>query len=128
VSSSFARVEVAKRDKGICALCGVDTVKLKAELHRLKTRAKRLPRTSVPCRAIEAIFGQLDALGFNLGGVFWWGGSTLWEADHIVPVVRGGGDCGLENYRTLCTPCHKLETARLARSRADERRGQLRLA
>lgn len=36
-----------------------------------------------------------------------------WQADHIVPVVEGGGECGLENIRTLCTPCHKEETAAL---------------
>lgn len=36
-----------------------------------------------------------------------------WEADHIVPVVEGGGECGLDNYRTLCIPCHKKVTAEL---------------
>ena len=44
-----------------------------------------------------------------------------WEADHIVPVVEGGGGCGLEGYRTLCIPCHRLVTrdlmARLAAAR-----------
>ena len=29
-----------------------------------------------------------------------------WEADHIVPVADGGGECGLDNYRLLCRPCH----------------------
>ncbi len=37
-----------------------------------------------------------------------------WQADHVVAVVEGGGLCGLENYRTLCTPCHKKATADLA--------------
>lgn len=36
-----------------------------------------------------------------------------WEADHIVPVVEGGGLCGLDGYRTLCIPCHKRVTAEL---------------
>ena len=45
-----------------------------------------------------------------------------WDADHIVPVVEGGGSCGLENLRTLCTPCHKQETAKLAARRAEARR------
>jgi 5-methylcytosine-specific restriction endonuclease McrA len=36
--------------------------------------------------------------------------------------VEGGGGCGLENYRTLCRPCHKDETAKLAARRARERR------
>ncbi len=46
------------------------------------------------------------------------GSGHLWQADHIVPVVEGGGVCGLENYRTLCTACHKIETALLAGRRA----------
>lgn len=45
-----------------------------------------------------------------------------WQADHIVPVVEGGGECGLDNLRTLCTECHKAETADLARRRASVRR------
>jgi 5-methylcytosine-specific restriction endonuclease McrA len=45
-------------------------------------------------------------------------GRHLWEADHIRPVVEGGGACGLENLRTLCVRCHKVETARLAARRA----------
>jgi 5-methylcytosine-specific restriction endonuclease McrA len=42
----------------------------------------------------------------------------LWQADHIKPVVEGGGECGLENYRTLCTPSHRAATASLAARRA----------
>ena len=48
------------------------------------------------------------------------GTGDLWQADHIVPVIEGGGACGLDNYRTLCTACHKEETAQLARRRADK--------
>lgn len=47
----------------------------------------------------------------------------LWEMDHIQPVVEGGGDCGLENLRTLCWDCHRIETAALAARRAKARRG-----
>jgi 5-methylcytosine-specific restriction endonuclease McrA len=36
-----------------------------------------------------------------------------WDADHIVPVVEGGGECGLSNFRTLCISCHAKETKRL---------------
>eukprot|EP00976_Prorocentrum_cordatum_P075602 1181956-Prorocentrum_minimum.AAC.10 len=25
----------------------------------------------------------------------------FWQADHIVPVAEGGGECDLNNYRTL---------------------------
>jgi 5-methylcytosine-specific restriction endonuclease McrA len=47
---------------------------------------------------------------------------SLWEADHIMPVVEGGGGCGLDNIRTLCVPCHRRETAALAARRAAARR------
>lgn len=44
-----------------------------------------------------------------------------WEADHIVPVIEGGGECDLTNLRTLCLPCHRKETAALAKRRAQRR-------
>lgn len=40
---------------------------------------------------------------------------SLWEADHIVPVIEGGGECGLAGLRTLCTACHLRETRALRR-------------
>ena len=36
----------------------------------------------------------------------WRAARPRWEADHIVPVADGGGECGLENYRLLCRGCH----------------------
>lgn len=45
-----------------------------------------------------------------------------WQADHIVPVIEGGGSCGLDNLRTLCTDCHQQETKKLAGRRAEARR------
>lgn len=45
-----------------------------------------------------------------------------WQADHIIPVVEGGGECGLENMRTLCTAHHKEVTKALAGRRAEARR------
>ena len=37
----------------------------------------------------------------------------FWQADHIIPVAEGGGGCGLDNLRTLCTTCHRKETQKL---------------
>ncbi|KAL6656905.1 hypothetical protein ACP70R_004685 [Stipagrostis hirtigluma subsp. patula] len=31
---------------------------------------------------------------------------NAWHADHIIPVHKGGGECTLENMRTLCVACH----------------------
>ena len=33
-----------------------------------------------------------------------------WEADHIIEVRHGGGGCTLDNFQTLCIPCHKAKT------------------
>ncbi|KAF3772460.1 DNA annealing helicase and endonuclease [Nymphaea thermarum] len=49
---------------------------------------------------------------------------NAWHADHVIPVYKGGGECRLENMRTLCVACHSKVTAaqrverRLARSEA----------
>jgi 5-methylcytosine-specific restriction endonuclease McrA len=42
---------------------------------------------------------------------------SLWDADHIVPVMEGGGECDLENIRTLCLRCHRLATLQLRKRR-----------
>lgn len=44
----------------------------------------------------------------------------FWHADHILPVVEGGGLRGLENFRTLCVACHQTATAELRRRRQGE--------
>jgi 5-methylcytosine-specific restriction endonuclease McrA len=48
-------------------------------------------------------------------------GRSLWEADHIVPVVEGGGECDLSNLRTLCLRCHRMATLGLHLRRAEAR-------
>lgn len=42
---------------------------------------------------------------------------SLWEVDHIVPLIDGGSHA-IENLQTLCTPCHKQKTAAEATARA----------
>jgi 5-methylcytosine-specific restriction protein A len=85
------RERVFERDRGICAACGIDCV---AELRRLKKL-----RGGARIRA-AAQWGTR-------------GRKTLWDADHILPVAEGGGECDLSNMRTLCLKCHRLHTAEL---------------
>jgi 5-methylcytosine-specific restriction protein A len=85
----YVRRQVKKRDKGVCQVCGVNVVKA----HREWTRA----RPSVGDRAARRK---------------WRTEEPRWEADHIVPVADGGGECGLENYRLLCRSCHVSVTSR----------------
>jgi 5-methylcytosine-specific restriction enzyme A len=39
--------------------------------------------------------------------------TSLWDADHITPVAEGGGECDLDNLRTLCLTCHRQKTSEL---------------
>ena len=36
--------------------------------------------------------------------------NEAWHADHIVPVHKGGGYCDLDNFQTLCVPCHQIKS------------------
>jgi 5-methylcytosine-specific restriction endonuclease McrA len=47
------------------------------------------------------------------------------EVDHTVPIVEGGHPFDLANLRSLCRPCHKIETAELRTRMAAYRRSQL---
>lgn len=98
-SGSFARALVRKRDKGVCAICGLDTYKLRRGLYKKHAqRSKMWGRSNLKLRK------AIRALGFQYSRSFW-------EMDHIKAVHEGGGCCGLENLRTLCVPCHKQVTA-----------------
>lgn len=47
---------------------------------------------------------------------------NAWNADHVTPVYKGGGECDIENLRTLCVACHAEVTAAQSKERAAERR------
>lgn len=101
-SVSYLRECVLARDNGICAACGIDTL-------RQRRRILRLPFGR---RLIE-----MRELGIPKGRKSWW------EADHVLPVAEGG-DSNLDNVRTLCIPCHRTITAELReRLKLTRRRG-----
>jgi 5-methylcytosine-specific restriction enzyme A len=89
----FVRDQAFERDRGVCALCGVDTVAAWIQLKRSRATAR------------ARLLGHWGLRSLNR--------RTLWDADHIIPVVEGGGACDLENIRTLCLRCHREETKRL---------------
>ncbi|HIG00963.1 MAG TPA: HNH endonuclease [Myxococcales bacterium] len=87
-----ARRRVRKRDRTICAHCQLNTNRLARQL-RGRGRARTLREKGfVPRR-------------------------SLWELDHIIPLIDGGSH-ELENLQTLCKPCHKKKTAQEASQRA----------
>ncbi len=117
------RGAVKKRDHGICASCGLDADAIRAEAYLVYNRIHALG------------WGQWN-YGERIGGLLArWVQRRLpgrdvsrlrldrswWEADHAVPLIEGGS-WGLDNLRTLCTWCHKAESAKLAARRAKSTR------
>jgi 5-methylcytosine-specific restriction enzyme A len=94
----YLRERVLARDHAVCAVCGIDCA---AEWIRLK-RAR----------------GAARARAWASWGIRSGQRKSLWDADHIVPVVEGGGECDLSNLRTLCLKCHRQATATLRKNRA----------
>lgn len=86
------RERVFQRDQGICAVCAIDCHAALLQMKKARGTARLKLRAE-------------------------WGVTTnrksLWDADHIVPVVEGGGECDLSNMRTLCVRCHREQTAAL---------------
>jgi 5-methylcytosine-specific restriction enzyme A len=89
----FVREKTFERDRGICAACGADTVAAWIQLKRSRASS----------RARLLSHWGLKALNRR----------TLWDADHIIPVAEGGGECDLANIRTLCLICHREATRQL---------------
>ena len=93
----YLRDQVFARDRGCCAACQIDTVAVYAALKRAR--------------------GPVRAAGLRLYGMKTMASRrSLWDADHILPVCEGGGQCDLDNIRTLCLLCHR-EATRVLRSR-----------
>lgn len=87
------RERTFERDKGVCAFCGLDCVAEFNHIRRLRGAAR---------------VRKFAEYGLRPGSQ-----RSLWDADHIVPVVEGGGECDLANIRTLCLKCHRKQTAAL---------------
>jgi 5-methylcytosine-specific restriction enzyme A len=122
---SFVREQLFKRDRGICAECGVDAARMDFALSDLKEDLLHPLLMSIHPMIVETLRAEgwrnvklrgkgsyADAIEFT----------SCWEAHHHQAVAEGGGECGLENYRTLCFICHKNLSAKQARERAEQRR------
>jgi 5-methylcytosine-specific restriction enzyme A len=90
----YVRERVFARDRGVCAGCGADTVAIFAALKRARGKE----------RAAGLRFYGMKTISSR---------RSLWDADHVVPVAEGGGQCDLDNLRTLCVACHREATAAL---------------
>ena len=90
---AYLRETVLLRDRGICAACGVDAI---AAYRRLR------------CSRGSSRQSLLQHWGLKKRSR-----KSLWDADHILPVAEGGGECDLANIRTLCLRCHRSATMEL---------------
>src|SRR5216683_1186624 len=88
---AYLRDQVFARDRGICDLCSIDTVAAYNALKRSRGAARI---------AGLGLYGMKTISRRR----------SLWDADHILPVAEGGGQCDLDNLRTLCLLCHREAT------------------
>jgi 5-methylcytosine-specific restriction enzyme A len=121
VDFSHARHQVFARDRGICAACGANTLKIRRILSGLHHGFFYEDKKHIGNLNAWRWYAEHLRVGRNRAF-----SGDLWDADHIVEVVRGGTN-KLENLQTLCVSCHKEKTKRLAQERAKERRDSHRL-
>lgn len=138
------RERIRRRDGGVCKQCGTDTERIVGLIERQAARCRRpfgrretqreFEKRVFHASRLRSLLRRLEARGFS--GCFDYleidyGRSpvkkSLWEADHVEPRVLGG-DNTTQNGRTLCVPCHRAATKRLARYRKHRRKGNMQYA
>lgn len=114
---------VRRRDRGVCAECGLDAEELRRDVESIESFLLGEHPCNVPWwrrggrNSERGAFREwLAERGYDAHR------TTFWDVDHIRPVWDGGGACGLENLRTLCVICHKRVTAEGAARRAEAKR------
>ncbi|KAM7269724.1 hypothetical protein ACFE04_025221 [Oxalis oulophora] len=103
-SKRFLRQELFQIEHGVCTTCKLDCHKLVKHLKPLskEKREKYIEKVAPKVAGRKTLLDKLvnDPIEGN-----------AWHADHIVAVYQGGGECRLENMRTLCVACHADVTA-----------------
>ncbi|CAL0323772.1 unnamed protein product [Lupinus luteus] len=103
-SSRFVRHELFQIERGVCTICQLDCHKLVQHIKPLSLERRReyiqkvAPKVAKRKNMLEKLVNDPTE-------------GNAWHADHIVAVYQGGGECKLENMRTLCVACHHDVTA-----------------
>jgi len=105
VCGNTVRRQLFELEHGQCQLCNLDCHVLYQRLKVLMPSQRRKEIEQSPFKYLSWKQKENIVRDPQEG--------QLWQADHIHAVAEGGGECGIENYRTLCTPCHKKETSKL---------------
>ncbi|XP_006286920.2 DNA annealing helicase and endonuclease ZRANB3 [Capsella rubella] len=103
-SGRYIRQELFQIEHGICTNCKLDC-------HQLVRRLRPLPlekRRKYVNEVSPELFARKNLLETLVNDPT---EGNAWHADHIIPVYQGGGECRLENMRTLCVACHADVTA-----------------
>ncbi|KAL2935367.1 DNA annealing helicase and endonuclease ZRANB3 [Bienertia sinuspersici] len=103
-SGRFLRQELFQIERGICTNCQLDCHKLVQYLKPLtvEDREKYIKHQELPLTKHIKLLDKLVREPKE---------GNAWHADHKVPVFLGGGECTVENMRTLCVACHADVTA-----------------
>ena len=102
-NGSKTRDFLFERDRGVCQSCRIDC-------HALYLQMRPLP-PAVREQRVGALFDGRLSEARRRSIVRVCNEGSFWQADHVLAVANGGGESGLENSQTLCTPCHKEKTA-----------------
>jgi hypothetical protein len=106
-SSSKIREQLFALEHGKCTKCKIDAHALYFKIKALQP-AERLNALLKANWKLPKSRQSMDRLLVSPQE------HDFWQADHILAVSEGGGSTGLDNIRTLCTPCHQGETEKLA--------------
>ena len=104
------RYRVFERDRGVCALCGIDTLALDVAIRFVRAKCETYQWNPLDFKIfwLDQFNAFLKAIGRRASR---WP-DVMWEADRIQPGKYGGAYI-LANVRTLCLLCHYTETNRL---------------
>ncbi|XP_069116128.1 DNA annealing helicase and endonuclease ZRANB3-like isoform X2 [Argopecten irradians] len=114
-NSQYGRDKLFEAEHGKCQLCGFEAHSFFRQIRDnpdLKQRAE-LINGSKFCVLTAKQREQMTK--HPAAGQFW-------HADHIRPVWEGGGECDIDNLRTLCVLCHQNVTTEQAKKRAHIRK------
>uniref|UniRef100_A0A803L9E9 DNA annealing helicase and endonuclease ZRANB3 n=1 Tax=Chenopodium quinoa TaxID=63459 RepID=A0A803L9E9_CHEQI len=103
-SGRYLRQELFQIERGVCTNCELDCHKLVQHLLPLavEDREKYIEREAPQLTKHRKLLDKLVREPTE---------GNAWHADHIIAVFMGGGECTLENMRTLCVACHAAVTA-----------------
>lgn len=116
-SAAFIREALFDLERGVCSMCKLDCYGLVKKIRILQRpmREKHIVQAAPAFANFPNLIKRLVEKPC---------GGNAWHADHITAVYEGGGECGLENLRTLCVVCHLKVTNEQKRRWAEERQQQ----